>query len=354
MKVHNPFRVAFVATLGVGLGLLLITSIQTLSTILLYVGTALFLSLGLDPIISWLEKRKFPRWAAVVVTILAVLLAFAGIVLMILPILVTQVGQLIKAVTDLVGREGFWTDVENWVTSTFPNLQLDVVLQQVQQWALDNAGTITGSVLGFGIAFFAGLTGAFIVLILTIYFTAATPALKRSVYQLVPASKRPRFIDLGEQITDSVGYYVIGQLSLGVINGILSAIFLSIIGAPVPCGARGRRVLLLADPARRHAHRLDAHRARLLHPARLPHDRADRGDLLPDLHADRGVRDLTAHHEPRRLGPRGRGRHRGAGRRLPAGPARRAHRDPRGREHPDHLPAGGHPTPERALSGAAP
>ena len=156
MKVQNPFRVAFVATLGVGLGLLLITSIQTLSTILLYVGTALFLSLGLDPIISWLEKRRLPRWAAVTITILAVLLAFAGIVLMILPILVTQVGQLITAVTDLVGRKGFWTDVENWVTSTFPNLQLDVVLQQVQKWALDNAGTITTGVLGVGIAVLRG------------------------------------------------------------------------------------------------------------------------------------------------------------------------------------------------------
>jgi predicted PurR-regulated permease PerM len=31
-----------------------------------------------------------------------------------------------------------------------------------------------------------------------------------------------------------VGYYVIGQLSLGVLNGVLSAIFLSIIGAPFP------------------------------------------------------------------------------------------------------------------------
>nr|BFF11655.1 hypothetical protein GCM10025699_29580 [Microbacterium flavescens] len=60
MKVHNPFRVAFVATLGVGLGLVLIASIQTLSTILLYVGTALFLSLGLDPIVAWLERRKLP------------------------------------------------------------------------------------------------------------------------------------------------------------------------------------------------------------------------------------------------------------------------------------------------------
>ena len=51
MKLHNPFRTALLATLGVGLGLLLIGSIQNLQTILLYVGTALFLSLGLDPIV---------------------------------------------------------------------------------------------------------------------------------------------------------------------------------------------------------------------------------------------------------------------------------------------------------------
>ncbi len=50
----------------------------------------------------------------------------------------------------------------------------------------------------------------------------------------MPASKRERFIDLGEQITDSVGYYVMGQVSLGVINGVLSAIFLTIIHAPFP------------------------------------------------------------------------------------------------------------------------
>lgn len=234
MKIHNPFRVAFVATLGVGLGLVLIGSIQTLSTILLYVGTALFLSLGLEPVVAWLERRRLPRWAAVLITILAVLAAFAGIILMIVPILVDQVGQLVAEITKLLNRPTFWDDVEAWVTGVFPNLEIEVVVAQVQDWALDNAGSITGGLIGAGVAVFAGLGGAFIVLILTIYFTASTPNLKRAVYQLVPASKRARFIDLGEQITDSVGFYVIGQVSLGVINGVLSAIFLSIIGAPFP------------------------------------------------------------------------------------------------------------------------
>lgn len=234
MKIHNPFRVAFVATLGVGLGLVLIGSIQTLSTILLYVGTALFLSLGLDPVVAWLERRKLPRWAAVLITILGVLAAFAGIILMIVPILVDQVGQLVSEITKLLNRPTFWDDLETWVHGVFPNLNIEAVVTQVQDWALENAGSITGGLIGAGVAVFAGFGGAFIVLILTIYFTASTPNLKRAVYQLVPASKRARFIDLGEQITDSVGFYVIGQVSLGVINGVLSAIFLSIIMAPFP------------------------------------------------------------------------------------------------------------------------
>ena len=234
MKVHNPFRVAFVGTLGVGLGLLLIGSVQTLSTILLYIGTALFLSLGLEPVVAWLERRKLRRWAAVLITVLGVLAVFAGIVWMIVPIIVSQVSQLVEAITNFLNSTSL-DDVKEWIHSVFPAIQISAIddtISNFQDWLLTNWGDITGSVINVGIAFFGGLTGAFIVLILTIYFTASTPNLKSAVYSLVPASKRPKFIDLSEQITDSVGYYVMGQVALGVTNGVLSAIFLTIIGAP--------------------------------------------------------------------------------------------------------------------------
>lgn len=240
MKLHSPFRTALVATLGVGLGLMLIGSIESLSTILLYVGTALFLSLGLDPIVRWIERRGLPRWAAVLITILAVLTAFAGIILMIVPIIVAQVSQLIGTVQSLV-ESGTWSnpveELRGWLKDTFPLLLVDDVFEYVQNWlsSLDYGaigGTIGESLIVIGGAVLAGLAGAFIVLILTIYFTASTPSLKRAVYQLVPASKRERFVDIGEQITASVGYFVIGQLTLGVTNGVLSFIFLSIIQAP--------------------------------------------------------------------------------------------------------------------------
>src|SRR3954447_13082482 len=116
MKVHNPFRTALVATLGVGLGILLIGSVESLSTVLLYVGTALFISLGLDPVISFLERRKLPRWLAVLITILGVLGIFAGIVLIVLPIIVDQVSQLVRQITRLVqSSDNLWEDLRTWL-----------------------------------------------------------------------------------------------------------------------------------------------------------------------------------------------------------------------------------------------
>ena len=237
MKIHNPFLVAFLGTLGVGLGLLLINSVQTLSTILLYIGTALFLSLGLEPIVSFFVRRGLKRWLAVLITILGALALFAAIIWMVVPIIVGQITQLIEFLTDYLQRGTFFTNFPDWLHSVFPGIEQSVIndtIENVQGWLLQNWGTITSGLINAGIAFFSGLTGAFIVLILTIYFTASTPALKSALYGLVPASKRERFSALAEQISASVGYYVMGQFTLGVINGVLSAILLTIIQAPFP------------------------------------------------------------------------------------------------------------------------
>ncbi|WP_105566428.1 AI-2E family transporter [Microbacterium halophytorum] len=234
MKIHNPFRVALVATLGVGLGLILLQSVQALSSILLYVGTALFISLGLDPVVSWLERKKLPRWLAVLTTVIATLAVFGGIIWIVFPTLIEQITQLVRRISFLINSGSWQTDTVTWLETTFPTLQVDELFERVNSWLLDNIDTISEGVLGLTVGVAQGLFGAFIILILTIYFTASTPTLRSAVYRVVPASKRPGFIGVADQITDSVGYYVMGQLSLGLINGVLSMIFLNIIDAPFP------------------------------------------------------------------------------------------------------------------------
>ncbi|WP_130176386.1 AI-2E family transporter [Cryobacterium sp. SO1] len=233
MKIQNAFRLGLVGTLGVGLGLLIINSVISLSTIITYVGAALFLSLGLDPAVSWLEKKKFPRWAAILTVLVAVLGGLTAVVFAIVPIVADQIANLSDRIPDLVrsvNSATFLVDVQK----QFPALDVQAIVKSVTDYLGGNLSEITGTIVASGFALVSGLFGGLIILILTLYFTASLNTMKRATYQLVPASKRERFADLSEQITTAVGRFIVGQGALAACNGVLSFIFLSIIGAPFP------------------------------------------------------------------------------------------------------------------------
>ncbi|MDJ0322273.1 AI-2E family transporter [Cryobacterium sp. PH31-AA6] len=233
MKIKNAFQVGLVGTLGVGLGLLIISSVVTLQTIITYVGAALFISLGLDPAVSWLEKKRFPRWAAILTVLVAVLGVLTGVVFAIVPIIVAQVANLSKAIPDLVksvNSSTFLADIQ----AQYPGLKVNEIVTSITDYLGGNLTTITTTLIQSGLALVSGLFGGLIILILSLYFTASLHSIKRATYQLVPASKRERFADLSEQITTAVGRFVVGQAALALCNGVLSFAFLSIIGAPFP------------------------------------------------------------------------------------------------------------------------
>lgn len=236
MKIQNAFTLGLVATLGVGVGLLILGAVASLATILTYIGVALFIALGLDPIITWLERKRWPRWLALVTVLIVVLGIVTGLVFAVVPIIVEQTSQLITTVPDVVNR----VLDERWRESLTQQLggfvDINEVYNAVVSYFQDtsNITALAGGALQVGIGIASGAFGVVIVLILTLYFTASLNSMKRAAYRLVPASRRERFADLAEQITHSVGRFVVGQISLGLINGILSFIFLSIIGAPFP------------------------------------------------------------------------------------------------------------------------
>lgn len=239
MKIQNAFRVALVGTLGVGVGLIILSSISSLSTILTYIGAALFLALGLEPAVSALQRRGLPRWAAILVVITGVAAVAAALVLAVVPIIVQQVTQLVEQVPRIVAQVNSVDWIEQ-LQEQFPLLAIDQISEQISAALTDfftnpdQLSELLGGVWAVAIAIGGGIFSVIIVVILTLYFTASLDSMKRATYQLVPASKRARFADLTEQITQSVGRYVIGQVTLAAVNGVLSFIFLSIIQAPFP------------------------------------------------------------------------------------------------------------------------
>ncbi|HEU0256261.1 MAG TPA: AI-2E family transporter [Microbacteriaceae bacterium] len=233
IRLSGVFTAGLVGTLGVGLGALLLISVAHLSVIITYIGAALFLSLGLEPAVIFLSKLHFPRWSAILTVLVVVLGAITGIALAIVPVIVGQVSQLIAQVPGIVAS----VESQNWIgilDKQFGAANVQSVIDSVTAFVTDPSKLtgIANGVLAVGVSIVSGVFGSIIVAILTIYFTASMPAMKRGVALLVPASGRARFVDLSNQITRSVGRYVMGQVALALINGILSFIFLSIIGAP--------------------------------------------------------------------------------------------------------------------------
>ena len=230
MKIQNAFRLGLFGGLGVLVAVAIGGGIQVLGPIITYVGAALFLALGIDPAVSWLEKRNLPRWLAILIVLVGILAVFAGLVLAIIPVIADQVGNLIKAAPDLIDAVVKDGVVEAWWNDNLAWLPYNDVVTNVTDFVNDNVGTITTGVFTTVLGIASGAFGLVIVLILTLYFVASLSSIKRGLYQLVPATRRERFIDLSEQISDSVGKYVRGQVVLGLSNGILTLLFMTLLG----------------------------------------------------------------------------------------------------------------------------
>lgn len=232
MRIQNPFRLGLLAGLGVLVAIVIGGAVGSLATILTYIGAAIFLALGLDPLVTWLEKHRVKRPVAILITLVGVLGIVAGLVFALIPVISEQVQNLTKVITNTIipgiQDNSLITDIDN----ALPWLEVNDLLDKAGTFIADptNIGSIGGGVLEVGINIATGIFGGIIIAILMIYFVSSLGSLKRGLYQLVPASKRANFISLAEQISDSVGRYVMGQVTLALVNGILSAIVLTSIG----------------------------------------------------------------------------------------------------------------------------
>jgi len=232
MRIQNAFRAGLFGALGVGIALLLMSAVTSLATILTYIGAALFLSLGLDPAVNWLETKKLPRWAAILVVLGVVLIAFGILVISILPLIVDQAKHFIDTLPAIIKNleSQAWADYLNSQLNGW--VDVNALLTEVANFFKDptHIADIAGGALAVGVSIANGFFGVFVVLILTLYFTASLKTIKQSTYRLIPATSRDKFVELSSQITDGVGKYVIGQILLGLINGVLTFILLTVIG----------------------------------------------------------------------------------------------------------------------------
>lgn len=200
--------------------------------LVLYVS-ALFAT-GLAPLVRMIErrrirlagKRRLPRAAAILViygTVIGLLGALAAAVV---PPLVAQAQQL-------------WRDLP---------ARLDLLQQKLVEWGVIPAGTsfaellkqapVAGSADAVTTVLMAlwsivgGVFGVVTILLLTFYFLVDSEHLFNLLVRLFPPAQRHQVAKVGELVAVKISAWLGGQILLGFIIGITSAIGLAILGVP--------------------------------------------------------------------------------------------------------------------------
>ena len=231
ISAQHPLYLGFMLTIGVGLALLVYWIGSNNTQLLLWIVAALFIALGLDPVVRWLETRKIPRPAGILVSVSVLVTAVVGFFATLIPTIVEQVTELVKQapvwVRDFIDSEFFRSLDSQFGVRERINEELDKFVKNPEAM-----GGIFGGVVGFGSTVANGLFGTLIVLVLSLYFLAALPAMKKWGYRLAPRSRRARVEALSEEISRSVGNYVIGQAVVALLNATFAFIVMTIIGVP--------------------------------------------------------------------------------------------------------------------------
>lgn len=232
--VRGPFQLGFTITLGVLVAMLFGGMIEQLTTIIMYVAAALFVALGLDPVVRSLERRGLKRPLGIAVVFGGFVLVIAGLLAIIIPMIASQITLLVRSAPGLfrdITHQQWFLDV-NERFGQF--VDFDGLLQMGQDLVSkpENWAQVAGGVWQAGIGIANGLTAGLIVLILTLYFLASLQSIKRAFYSLVPRSGRAKVIDITEQVTKSVGGYVNGMVILAFVNAVLGFVMMTIVDVP--------------------------------------------------------------------------------------------------------------------------
>jgi predicted PurR-regulated permease PerM len=202
--------------------------------ILLLIYVSALLAMGFSPIVRLIERqhvlpigtRRFPRWAAILVLYVLILGAIGGIAAMILPPLIDQAQALWKALPAMFAR------AEEFLLAR-GILQERITWQEaVERAPVTGGGEAVGTLIMAISGVIGGIFGLVTILILTFYFLVESGQLRQTLLGLFRRSERPRVSAASRDIGVKVSAWLGGQLLLGLIIGVTSAIGLWLLGVP--------------------------------------------------------------------------------------------------------------------------
>ena len=209
IRRDSPFMLGFLGALGVFVAYFLVQAVVQARSVIILIVVALFLAIGLSPIVEWLIARGIRRGFAIAIVFVGVIGAFVGFGFAVLPPVIEQSNAFVQESADTCA------DLRsNRTIRSFDDDYglIDRAQTYVQSGDLGTSGCSAGSSV-WAASCISAVFSAFSLLIMTLYFLAALPSMKRQAYRLVPATRRERVTLLSDEVINRIGGFISGALA---------------------------------------------------------------------------------------------------------------------------------------------
>jgi predicted PurR-regulated permease PerM len=197
-------------------------------TVIGLVLIAAFFAIAIAPAVNWLDHRKVPRWAAILLVYLSLAAGIFGIGLLIVPPLVTGVESLSSDlpgyVDDLRENETFREYDDRYQITE----KLKSQAEELPSKLGDAAGTLRDVTVGV----FSRFVQLFSILVITFFLVKDGSRFLAFFYRQLPEVRAQRFRKIAGDISDAISGYVFGNFVISILAGLVTYVTLRILGVP--------------------------------------------------------------------------------------------------------------------------
>ena len=197
--------------------------------IIVLVFIAILIVSAMDPIVSWLQKRKIRRSIGVILVYLAVLLVLGLSVSFVIPPLVDQFLDFAERLPD------YFVQFENTfqgVNSYFETQHIAINTQNLIQEAGQGLASASRNIFSTTVGVFSGFISLIVVLMMAFYMTVKENGIKNFIVSLVPEAHKEYAASLTDRIKNKIGRWTLGQLFLMFLIFAFYYLVLTLLGVP--------------------------------------------------------------------------------------------------------------------------
>jgi predicted PurR-regulated permease PerM len=221
------FRKGLYTSLGVLVTAAAAGAVYLARDVLIRALIALFLAISLDTIVRMLTRWRMPRGLAVFVVLLVMVVSVAAFLSAVIPTMIEQFHTLAKHLPAYVAD---WQNRSTSLRRLGDKIHLTGQIHSVLNGLPSRFGH---GVSGGAGRVLTGILSTLTVAVLTIYFLADLPRLRRSGAKLSPRGYRDRLSRIVDVIVDKVGAYTLGNIVVSLIAGLAAFAALTALRIPL-------------------------------------------------------------------------------------------------------------------------